>query len=87
MYFFLSFFLIIVWKQGKNNQITCMTCMCLVSVAWKHKQQCSSSVWVVFIPAVMLRLLIQQVAPAATSKAASKCLTLSCYMLCPHLHK
>ena len=64
-----------------------MTCMCLVSAAWKHRRQHRSSVWAVFIPAVTLRLLIQRVAPAATSKAAPKCLTLSSYMLCTHLHK
>lgn len=40
-----------------------MTCMCLVSAAWEHRQHRRSSVSAVFIPAVMLRLLIQQLAP------------------------
>lgn len=73
-FLFLSFFLSPVWKQGKNNQIICMTCMCLVKVQLESRgvSGAAAAAWSVFRAATMLRLLAQRAAPATASKAAPK---------------
>lgn len=85
-FLFLSFFLSPVWKQGKNNQNICMTCMCLVKVQLESRGV-SAAAWAVFRAAATLRLLAQRAAPATASKAAPKGSPPSHSMLCTHLHK